>query len=296
MILQVRHRTHYRYARAAVFSQHLLHLSPLAVPGQRVAISDVRITPEPESIDSHVDMFGNTVHVATVSRPHDELEILATSRVDRSEPDGLIFGASAGWEATRAAALGIEGATPVAELGPFAFPSDMTVPDRAIEDYARESLKQGRPILTVAQELCTRIHKDFAYAPGTTAADTLPVDSFRNKKGVCQDFAHVMLAGLRAFRVPARYVSGYLRTIPAEGRPRLEGADASHAWVSVWDPTFGWVDFDPTNDCVPGLDHVTVAIGRDYTDVSPVSGVVVGAGQQQLSVGVDVTAASDTTA
>jgi len=296
MMLEVRHRTHYRYARSAAFSQHLLHLTPGCAPGQRVAASHVRVEPEPDTLDSHVDMFGNVVHVATVSKPHSELEILATSRVDRIAPAGLIMDASAPWEETSRAALGADGASPIAELGPFAFPSEMTMGDREIEAYARASFTEGRAVLAAAEELCRRIHEDFEYAPGATLADTLPAESFAARRGVCQDFAHVMLASLRALRVPARYVSGYLRTRPADDRARLQGADASHAWVSVWDTTFGWVDFDPTNDCVPSLDHVTLAVGRDYGDVSPVSGVVVGAGDQQLSVGVDVGVAESETA
>jgi transglutaminase-like putative cysteine protease len=292
MMLEVRHSTHYKYANPAVFSQHLLRLTPGATPGQRVAITHVQILPEPESVDVHTDVFGNRVHVATVSRPHEELEIVATSRVDRTQPDGLIFEASVPWEETVEAALGLEGVTPVAELGLFAFPSQMTASDREIDRYTRESFVPGRPIMAAAAELSHRIFSDFAYEPGATAADTMPTESFRMKRGVCQDFAHVMLAGLRALRVPSRYVSGYLRTIPPEGQERLQGADASHAWVSVWDPAFGWLDFDPTNDCVPGEDHVTLAHGRDYGDVSPVSGVVVGAGRQTLSVAVDVVAAA----
>ena len=293
MMMDVRHRTHYRYQSAAVFSQHLLRLTPGAAPGQRVAITHVDISPEPESLDSHRDMFGNLVHVATVSRPHETLEIVATARIDRTEPEGLIFDTAAPWEHTRGAALGLDGQSPVAELGPFAFPSQMTEADRDIEAYARESFTPGRPVLGAAEELTHRIFTDFEYTPGATNADTLPGESFRYQKGVCQDFAHVMLAGLRALRVPAKYISGYLRTNPPEGKPRLQGADASHAWVSVWDPAFGWVDFDPTNDCVPGQDHVMLAQGRDYSDVSPVSGVVVGAGAQRLTVGVDVTAAGE---
>ena len=291
-ILDVKHRTYYKYANSAAFSQHLLRLTPGSVSGQRVTHASVRILPEPENIEEHQDMFGNIVHVATISKPHDSLEIVANSRVDRTEPDGLIFGASVPWEEARNAALGLEGASTIAELGPFAFPSQMTLSDTPIEQYARQSLTPGRPVLAAAEELCHRIYKDFTYEPGVTGAETLPVESFRDKRGVCQDFAHVMLAGLRAFRIPTRYVSGYLRTIPPEGVERLQGADASHAWVSVWDAAFGWVDFDPTNDCVPGEDHVTLAHGRDYSDVSPVSGVVVGAGRQVLSVGVDVVLAS----
>jgi transglutaminase-like putative cysteine protease len=291
VILEVSHRTHYRYAGMAAFSQHLLRLTPLSGPGQRALDAAVRITPEPDEIDRHTDMFGNVVHVATVARAHDALEIIATSRVDRSERNALILDASVPWEQTRAAALGIAGASPLAELAPFAFPSQMTAPDRAIESYARESFPAGRPVLAAAAELSRRIHRDFAYLPGTTAADTLAARAFALRQGVCQDFAHVLLAALRSLRVPARYVSGYLRTVPRPGRQRLVGADASHAWVAVWDPGLGWVELDPTNDCVPGEAHVALAIGRDYGDVAPVSGLVVGAGQQTLTVGVDVAAA-----
>ena len=293
MKLDVRHRTAYHYANPAAFSQHLLRLTPVAVPGQRVILTNVTITPEPEAVDVHDDMFGNRVHVATISRPHETLEIVATSRVDRAARSAMIFDASVPWEKTRAAALGLDNATPVAEISPFAFPSTMSAPNRAIEAYADESLTPGRPILVAAEELMGRIYRDFKYDTGATGAETLAAESFRLKRGVCQDFAHVMLSALRSHRIPARYVSGYLRTIPPEGQQRLQGADASHAWVSVWDPTFGWVDFDPTNDCVPAQDHVTLACGRDYGDVSPVSGIVVGAGRQMLDVGVDVIAATE---
>ena len=292
MMLDVHHRTRYRYEHAAVFSQHLLRLTPSAGPSQRVAEAQVRITPEPDNIENHQDIFGNTVHVATVSRPHGELEIVATSRIERMRPSAMIFDTTAPWEDTRDAALGHGGGVPAAEIALFAYPSQMTGPDRAIEDYARESFPAGRPVLAGADELSQRIHADFDYQPGTTSAETLPADSFAAREGVCQDFAHVMLAGLRALRIPARYVSGYLRTRPPEGRPRLQGADASHAWVSVWEPANGWIDFDPTNALVPGEDHVELAHGRDYGDVSPVSGFVVGAGHQTLDVGVDVVEAA----
>lgn len=292
MMLEVRHRTHYRYANAAVFSQHLLRLTPTSTTGQRVVQTDVQIDPEPDSIDMHHDMFGNTIHVATVSHPHEELEIVATSRVERVDRNALIFDTSSIWEKTRAAALGISGTTPAIEISPYAFPSTMTASDAELEAYAKESFSSDRPVLDGAKDLTRRIFEDFEYTPGATQFDTLPTESFRLKKGVCQDFAHVMLAAMRSLRIPARYVSGYLRTTPPPGKERLTGADASHAWVSVWDPAFGWIDFDPTNNCVPAEDHVTLGHGRDYTDISPVSGIVVGAGRQVLSVGVDVTEAA----
>lgn len=287
MIYEVTHRTVYEYAQSAAFSQHLLRLTPRETEVQRVLANRITVTPSADGVAPERDLFGNTAHLATVARPHDRLEIVAVSRIELQAPSQFIAEASSPWEDIRELATGLRGKADPA-VCPFAFPSPMTVSDDAIEDYVRESFTPGRPCIAAAAELCSRIHADFEYLPGTTSAETLPVESFRGRKGVCQDFAHVMLAALRALRIPARYVSGYLRTIPPEGQKRLEGADASHAWVAVWDPVLAWIDFDPTNDLVPGLDHVTLAWGRDYSDVSPVSGLVVGAGDQQLSVGVDV--------
>ncbi|MGF1551618.1 MAG: transglutaminase N-terminal domain-containing protein [Paracoccaceae bacterium] len=287
MRYEIRHVTTYRYAQPAAFSQHLLRLPPRDTDTQRVVGSRIAIDPQPESLTTAVDLFGNTEAVATVARTHEALAITATSLVERIDPSPFIVEAGAPWESVRAQATG-RGGPPVMEAAPFAYPSAMTAPDGAIAAYAAESLTPGRSYLAAARELTGRIHADFEYSPGVTAADTMPGESFETRSGVCQDFAHVMLACLRAFRLPARYVSGYLRTIPPPGKPRLEGADASHAWVAVWDPVFGWGDFDPTNDCVPALDHVTLAWGRDFRDVSPVSGLVVGSGAHSLGVGVDV--------
>ncbi|MEM8759819.1 MAG: transglutaminase family protein, partial [Pseudomonadota bacterium] len=257
MLYEVRHRTTYGYARAAAFSQHLLRLTPRQTDEQRVLETKIEIDPRTDALTPERDMFGNTSHIATVTRPHSALTITATSRVERQDPSQFIFEAGAPWEQVRDQALGRSNAPPVPSIAPFAFPSPMTEADDAIIDYAAKSLTPSRPLLAAAMDLTSRIYKDFEYVPGATEADTLPSASFEAQRGVCQDFAHVMLAALRAFRLPARYVSGYLRTIPPAGQPRLEGADASHAWVAVWDPVFSWVDFDPTNDIVPGLDHIT---------------------------------------
>ncbi|MEM7177125.1 MAG: transglutaminase family protein [Pseudomonadota bacterium] len=288
MIYDITHVTHYSYQNEAVFSQHLMRLNPRALTEQQVIQSRIELTPEPDALVPYKDMFGNLSHVATVSKPHRSIEIRSVSRVQRSAPSSMIFEASAPWDGVRRLAMGRAGAPVPVEISAFCFPSMMTEPDAEIDAYARESFPAGRPILAATKELTERIYTDFEYLPGTTSAETLPVQSFAEKRGVCQDFAHVMLACLRSLRLPARYISGYLRTRPVEGSVRLQGADASHAWVSLWDPVFGWVDFDPTNNLVPGLDHVTLAWARDYADVAPVVGIVIGAGQQILSVGVDV--------
>lgn len=292
MRLNVRHETTYRYRNEAVFSQHLLRLTPEPMPGQIVVSTQLALTPEPDGIDRHRDMFGNWVHVATLSRPHDGLKIVASATIERQERAELIFEASTPWEEVRDTAIGLGSTGQITSIAPFAFPSAMTAADDGIEAYVRETIPPGTPVLAGASALCRRIHTDFTYRPGVTAADTMPTESFARREGVCQDFAHVMLAALRVLRLPARYVSGYLRTIPPAGQQRLQGADATHAWVSVWEPAFGWVDFDPTNDLVPSTDHVSLAHGRDFRDVSPVTGVVIGAGEQALKVGVDVTPAA----
>ncbi|MEM7236574.1 MAG: transglutaminase family protein, partial [Pseudomonadota bacterium] len=224
MIYDVTHVTAYRYQNVAVFSQHLMRLSPRALPGQRIHKTEFALSPEADSLIPEQDMFGNLGYVATVAKPHSAIEIKATSRVELSAPSSLIFDASTRWEDVRDLATG-RGAPPVpVDIGPFCFPSRMTRADDAIEDYARGSFEPGRPILAAAKELTQRIFVDFEYLPGATAADTLPTESFDEKRGVCQDFAHVMLACLRSLRLPTRYVSGYLRTHPPEGEERLQGA------------------------------------------------------------------------
>jgi transglutaminase-like putative cysteine protease len=287
MIYDIIHRTAYTYQTEASFSQHLLRLTPRTSAEQTAIATEITVTPEPEALERDIDMFGNIEHLATVRESHDALEVVARSRVERRAPQELIAEASAPWEVARDAALGVR-QFPAMTAAPFAFPTAMTDADIAIEEYARRSLTPGRPVLAAAHELTERIYHDFEYAPGVTDAETPPAEAFAAGKGVCQDFAHVMLAALRAYRVPSRYVSGYLRTIPPEGEERLQGADASHAWIAVWDPVFGWVEFDPTNNALPGQDHIALAWGRDYADVAPVSGLVIGAGAQTLRVSVDV--------
>lgn len=290
-VLHVRHVTRYAYAAPAAFSQHLMRLTPQNGPSQRVHAASVEIAPRPDEIDHFEDAFGNAACAATVAQPHDVLEITAASTVERLRSPDLMQAASTPWETVAAAARAPQG-LPAA---PFAFPTRFTQADDGLEVWARESFRPGRPVLEAAREICARIHAAFAYLPGATDAETTARLAFRAREGVCQDFAHVMLAACRAVGAPAAYVSGYLRTLPPPGQPRLVGADATHAWVAVWDPAVGWTEFDPTNDMEPGLDHVALARGRDYADCAPVTGLVVGSGGQTLSVSVDVAARSEET-
>lgn len=286
MIYSVRHATTYRYADPVTLSSHRLRLTPRNTPHQKVRRFAIDVTPATHTLAAERDAFGNATHQLDIRESHALLTIEARSVVEvTDESPELGF---TPWEAAVEAARRPTTAKAL-EAAPYVFPSSYTAADDAIEDYARESFGQGRPVLEAARELTARIYEDFAYDPAATHASTLALDSFADKRGVCQDFAHVFLAGCRALGVPARYVSGYLLTHPPAGQEKLVGADASHAWASVWCPVAGWVDFDPTNDVIPGLEHVTCAWGRDYADVGPVQGVVLGGGGHSLSVAVDVT-------
>ena len=285
MIYSVRHATTYRYASAVTLSTHRLRLAPRATPRQTVRRFSIEVSPENHDLIAERDSFGNATHLLDIHGSHTALTIEARSEVSvtAETPE---FGFTP-WEAVAEAARGPSSAAAL-EASQFAWPSTYTAADDAIEDYARDSFTQGRPALEAARELTARIFTDFAYDPEATHASTLALDSFAARRGVCQDFAHVFLACCRALGVPSRYVSGYLLTRPPEGKERMVGADASHAWAAVWCPVSGWVDFDPTNDLVPGVEHVTCAWGRDYSDVGPVSGVVLGGGGHTIEVAVDV--------
>jgi transglutaminase-like putative cysteine protease len=222
-----------------------------------------------------------------VQKPHDELSILATSEIEVSTPPPPDPKTTLPWEEVAAMVAG-ENAGTLLEVVDFRFPSPFTVAEQAVGDYARESFSPGRPVLEAARELTARIFEDFTY-DGTATDVSTPVDQvLQDRRGVCQDFAHLQIAGLRQLGLPARYVSGYLLTRPPPGQEKLVGADASHAWLAIWCPDHGWVDLDPTNDLIPGDEHITLAWGRDYGDVSPINGVMLGGGEHEIEVAVDV--------
>jgi len=287
-VYDVRHLTTYRYGVPVSMSHHLLHLEPRDTHHQRVEWFAIRIEPEPGFDDRGADAFGNPTRTITLDQTHEELVIEAVSRVQlahRDLPEPL---ATPPWEEVAAIRLAAMD-DPALDACRFAFASPFVEPDDALEAYAKASFTPGRPILAAAMELNQRIFADFTFDATATTIATPVAEVFRQRRGVCQDFSHLMLACLRAVGLPCRYQSGYLLTRPPEGRERLVGADASHAWVSVYIPTIGWVELDPTNDCLPMHEHVTLAWGRDYSDVSPVAGIVYGGGAHDLSVAVDVT-------
>ena len=282
------HRTKYTYEGAVTVSHHLARLAPRTLPGQSCPWHELEIVPQPVGRGVHLDSFGNATAYFEIEGKHETLEVTARSLVEVLPPAYRDPRATPPWEAVRAACQ-IEKLTPGSEAGAFRFASPMVPLGKDFADYARGEFAPGRPILEAVLGLTARIFKDFKFDPKATEVTTPVSEVLKKRAGVCQDFAHLMLACLRSLGLPARYVSGYLETIAPPGKIRLTGADASHAWVAVFcGESSGWIDTDPTNNLLPGDRHITVAWGRDFSDVSPLRGVTLGAGGQKLDVAVDV--------
>ncbi len=281
------HKTSYSYASSVDSAHHIDHLWAREFPGQTVSAIDSIAHPEPALAVRHIDYFGNHVGVYRIETPHRRFDIEVHASVEVDLPTPPPAEQTTPWEKLRADLSG--GGFPQSiEASEFVLESPLVPIDPALRDYAARSFTPGRPILAAARELTSRIKSDFEYHPGATDISTPLHDVFAGKAGVCQDFAHVMIASLRAHGLAAGYVSGYIRTAHSEEEVALRGADASHAWVAVWcGEASGWVHLDPTNDLVAKEDHVAVAWGRDFSDVSPLRGVILGGGQH--SYGVEVT-------
>ena len=288
MIYDIRHKTTFTYEEVVSVSHHVLHLAPRRHVRQRSLDAAMLIDPAPAVDSEGKDYFGNSVYYLTVQEPHERLVVDARSRVEvLPMPAALDLAASTSWESV-AEMLGGVSDEALLNSYQFAFDSPYSVADDDVHDFALQSFVPGRPILEAAMDLTTRIYEEFEYRGGVSDVSTPVRDVFRMRKGVCQDFAHLELACLRSLGLAARYVSGYLLTHPPEGKAKLVGSDASHAWISVWSPADGWVDFDPTNNVIPNVEHITVGWGRDYGDVSPINGFIVGGGAHQVAVAVDV--------
>ena len=282
MKYRLRHRTAYRYAAPVELATHLLHLQPRDFACQRVLSAALFSAPEPVRRTEGIDSFGNRVSRLFIEESHDFFEVTSEALVEVEFPLPPPVDETPPWEAVAAAAA--QGL--VAE---FTFASPMVPIVQEARDYAALSFPSGRPVLAGLIELNGRIRRDFAFRPGVTSIATPVEEVFRRREGVCQDFSHLMIAGLRALGLPARYVSGYIRTHPAPGTTGLRGADQSHAWVAAWlGEALGWIDLDPTNDLVVRDEHVVLAWGREFSDVSPLSGVILGGGRHSLSVAVEL--------
>lgn len=288
MKYQLTHSTRYLYEGSVTVSHHLARLSPRSLPGQHCPWHELEIRPTPVGRGVHIDSFGNTTTYFEVEGKHETLEVIARSLVEVFPARVQDAMSTPPWETVRDACHA-ERLTPGSDAGIFRFASTMIPVGPEFAAYARQDFPPGRPVLVGVVALTTRIFEEFKFDPRATEVATPVSEVMKKRAGVCQDFAHLMIACLRSLGLPARYVSGYLETAPPPGQARLVGADASHAWVSVFcGDDAGWVDADPTNNILPGERHITVAWGRDFADVSPLRGVTLGAGGQRLEVAVDV--------
>jgi len=289
MIFDISHRTHYRYSQPVAQSQHVAHMLPRATPHQVVLSSALRVDPAPDLRSETIDSYGNQVTILDIDTPHEELVLHATSHVKTSLPPPIAAAPRSSWTTALVNGPRLPDGTLDLETIQFRSPSRFTPLSPAIADYASPSFADDASIHDVAMDITRRIFRDFRFDASATDVSTPIEFVLRERRGVCQDFAHLALACLRPPRIPARYVSGYILTRPAPGQPKLQGADASHAWISVWSTDNGWRDFDPTNGIAVGEEHVTVAYGADYFDVAPITGVLLGGGDHSVTVEVDVT-------
>jgi transglutaminase-like putative cysteine protease len=287
------HKTAYRYSEPASLSQNELFLLPRPTATQRVFDTRLDIVPEPQYLHQRTDYFGNQVQVFMVQQPHSALIMTAASTVETTRPATPAPAGTPAWEMV-AQQLAAPAHPADLEACQFLFPSPLVAVSPGAAAFARPSFVPGKPVLTCALDLIARIFKEYTYDKSATTIDTSVEQVLKDRKGVCQDFAHLAISCLRSRGLAARYVSGYLETLPPPGKSKLVGADASHAWISLFVPDSGWVDLDPTNNLIPGEAHITLAWGRDYGDVTPVKGVVMGGGVHTLSVNVDVVAQKET--
>ncbi len=292
MIYRISHTTTYDYSSSVTLCHNLAHLTPRETAWQRCQETSLQVSPLPAVENAHIDYFGNPVIFFTVQEPHWKLVVKAehTTEVEpRPQPDPS---ATPPWEQVRLQ-LATSRDPESLDAYQYVFDSPYIRTSAELVGYAEPSFWPGRPILAAVLDLTARIHADFRYDPKSTTLSTTLAEVLAGRRGVCQDFAHLQIGCLRSLGLAARYVSGYLLTQPPEGQPRPVGADASHAWLSVWCPGTGWIDVDPTNNLIPVDRHILLGWGRDYDDVSPIKGVILGGGDHRITVGVEVTRSED---
>ena len=293
LLYEITHATTYDYVGNVSVSHHLVRLAPRQSGKQNCIAHELVVSPNAATVNTHHDYFGNLSHFVAVETAHQQLVIKSQSRVavlPAFIPEPL---ETPPWEKVRARSRSDHSGKAL-EAHEFLYPSALIPPAAEFADYSRPSFARGRPVLDAVTDLTRRIHKDFIFDATATTVATPVLEVFKQRRGVCQDFVHFQIACLRSHGLPARYVSGYLETDAPPGQPKLRGVDASHAWVSFLCPGIGWIDVDPTNNCLPSLRHITIGWGRDYSDVPPIRGVLVGSQSQSLRVAVDVLAAGST--
>jgi transglutaminase-like putative cysteine protease len=289
MRFHVRHVTAYAYSSLVDLGGHIIHMRPRPLPHQAILSSSLSATPMPTRRNERLDHFGNPVTWLFLDLPHPTFEVVAEAVVDVRFPKPPAPDATPAWE--EIAACAAHGGPETWQAAEFLFDSPRVPHTPAAGLYAAPTFTPGRPILSCLLELTHRIRTEFDFRSGVTSIRTPISTVLERRQGVCQDFTHLMIAALRAFGLPARYVSGYIRTKPPPGQTKRLGSDQSHAWVSAWmGPEHGWIDLDPTNDLVVAEEHVVLAWGRDYSDISPLYGIILGGGSHSLRVGVDLEA------
>lgn len=291
MIYRIRHRTRYHYAEPANLCHNEARVRPRDLPSQRCLDFRLTVEPKPDFHSTRTDGFGNHIDYFAIQRPHSDLVITAESTVEVRSDDQLTLGSGLAWD-TVDASLRRPGDAARTDAREFTLPSPLIPTSPLLREFILPDFPPGRPLLDAVTALNSRIFSEFKFTPGFTNVSTPIVEVLRAKAGVCQDFAQLMIGALRSLGLPARYVSGYLETLPPPGKDKLVGADASHAWVSVFLPGQGWIDFDPTNNIRPGERHIITAVGRDYGDVAPLRGITIGGTKHQLKVSVDVSPAA----
>ena len=287
MKYKIIHKTEYSYTHPVNLCYNEARLTPRNYAYQHCSDSQFAVEPEPKACRERQDFFGNTVYYFTIQQPHNQLTVTVISHVDvNGREQQRDFAEHLSWEEVHQQ-LHTNADPETLEIRQYILNSPMIPTMPELHTYAEQSFINGRPLLEAVEDLSTRLHTDFTYDPDFTTIATPLADVLKHRRGVCQDFAHLGIGCLRALGFAARYVSGYIETEPSPDKEPLTGADASHAWFSVYLPQLGWVDFDPTNNQMPADRHITVAWGRDYADVTPLKGVVFGSGTHALSVSVD---------
>ena len=287
MIYRITHRTTYLYSEPVSLCHNVVHLIPRSSPRQHCLSKSLDVRPDPAVRSPGVDYFGHPFTFFTIQEPHQTLNLTARHLTEVTPRAAFDIGATPPWESVRDRLLSDRSGDAL-DAYQFTFDSFYVKSDAGLARYAAASFPPGRPLVEAVVNLTSRIHRDFSYDPKATTVTTPLSDVLEARRGVCQDFAHILIGCARALGLASRYVSGYLLTHPPPGQERLIGADASHAWASVWCPGLGWVDADPTNNLLPNEQHIVVAWGRDYDDVAPIKGVIHGGGQHTIAVGVDV--------
>jgi transglutaminase-like putative cysteine protease len=288
MLYKVVHKTFYSYSGPVSLCHNIARLVPRATGRQNCRNARILIDPYPDVLTEYEDFFGNKVMYFAIQREHKDLRVTVLSEIEKTAKAGLeqtLYG-NTPWEEVRQQ-LSSETHTFIDALQ-YIPETPMTTVTPDVAAYAQQSFTPGRPIYTAVHDLMQRIHRDFKFQPGFTTISTPLSELMKARRGVCQDFAHLAIACVRSAGLPARYMSGYLETLPPPGVEKLNGADASHAWFAVFIPEMGWVEFDPTNNLLPAEQHITIGWGRDYADIAPMKGVILSSGEHQLSVSVDV--------